>query len=96
MFCNFAFAESTAQTGQTISAIRFDGSGKHLYFESADGKWISDSCESKYIWVRPEIEGQKEIMSLGLAAKMSGKKVWFSGKCSSSAGYFEATYITIL
>ena len=89
----FAYADNTLQTGHLISTVQYDGVGKNLYFRSQEGKWISGNCQSTYVWVKPGVEGQKEILSLGLAAKMAGKKVWFYGSCGSDPNYFEAHYI---
>ncbi len=92
----FVYADNTSQTGQSISTVQYDGAAKNLYFRSEEGKWISGGCQSTYVWVKADVEGQKEILSLGLAAKMAGKKVWFYGACNSDPNYFEAYYIVVL
>lgn len=90
-------AGHTDQTGQEISTVQFDGIDRNLYFKTTNGAWTTEGCNPRYVWVKPNIEGQKEILSIGLAAKMSGKKVWFYGTCATGASdYFEATYIVIM
>jgi len=94
MWCG---AASTNNSGQLISTVQYHGTKKDLYFKTVDGTWKTDGCNPTYVHVKPTIEGQKEILSIGLAAKMSGKKVWFIGDCAShSTNYFEAYYIVVM
>jgi len=88
-------ADSTNQAGQVITNIRFDGAGKNLYFET-EGKWDANGCDATYIWVKPTVLGQQEILSIALAAKMANKKVRFAGECDENNNYFKAHYITML
>jgi hypothetical protein len=88
-------ADKTSAAGKVITSVRFDGAANHLYFET-DGRWGAEGCDPIYVWVLPSLLGQKEILSIGLAAKMANKKVWFSGECHTDGNYFKATYITIL
>ena len=87
--------DRTIRTGQIITSIKFDGANKDLYFETS-GKWDAIGCDSRYIWVPSSVLGQKEILSIGLAAKMAAKKVSFSGECHTNSEYFKASYITVL
>jgi len=92
----FSLSVSAANTNtQKIARIQFDAKGGHLYFVG-EGKWSSLGCENvTYIWGSPELDGRNEMLSIGLAAYMSGKNVTFWGECSTNTDYFEASYIII-
>lgn len=95
-FIGSVMADNTIHTGQIIKTVRFNGESKNLYLETS-GNWDATECDPKYVWVRPTISGQSEIISIALAAKMAGRPVWFYGVCSTTNGpnYFEAHYIAV-
>ena len=95
----FAFSTSVLAEPtnfQKVAKIQFDGDSGHLYFVG-ESKWVSENCPSAtYVMVRNSVAGRKEIMSIGLSAKMSGTNVSFWGDCSPvNDNYFYAHYIVI-
>lgn len=94
MFSSSLLADNTSHDGALITKFRYDGNGENLYFQT-NGRWDAGDCDPIYIWVKPSVKGQKEILSIGLAAKMGKQKVWFSGSCSNDPNYFEAHYISV-
>jgi hypothetical protein len=86
-------AETT--NAQQIREVLYNGASKNLYF-TGFSKWEGTSCsDAKYVQVRSDILGHKEILSIGLSAKMAKSSVRFQGVCSSDSNYFYANYIII-
>lgn len=100
-----AFADST--DAEQISQINYDASSNDLFFLSTTGTWNASvgnggasTCQNApYVHVRPTVSGRQQILAIGLAAYMAGKKVAFLGACSTVANettqYFDAYYIII-
>ena len=85
---------------QTISQINYNGDSNDLFFLTTAGKWGDPSCpNAPYVHVKSSVAGKQQILSIGLAAYMAGKKVQFWGTCSTvpnEAGiYFDAFYIVV-
>ena len=92
-FVNGAYASSTNK--QLIKRVQYNGAAQVLYFVG-DASWSSPTCpNATYVQVKSDVPGQKEIMSLGLAAKMAGKNVTFWGACDADPNYYNAFYIII-
>lgn len=84
----------------TIKQINYNGSADYLFFVTS-GKWIITDgvnnvvCQPTYIQVRDNVRGREKILSIGLAAKLSGQNIQFHGSCNTDTNYFDATYIII-
>lgn len=83
-----------------ISQINYNGGSNDLFFLTASGKWGDPACpNASYVHVKPSAAGRQELLSLGLAAYMAGKKVQFWGTCATAAAeagiYYDATYIVV-
>jgi hypothetical protein len=78
-----------------ISKINFDGSlSGTIYFQTPSGNWSVAGCpNTQFVLVR-DIPGVKEILAIGMTAKLSDRNVAFSGTCYSP-GYFRASYISM-
>jgi hypothetical protein len=79
-----------------ISHLLFEGetTNKTIYFETPSGSWSAAGCpNAKYVMVRG-IDGFKEMLAIGLAAKTSAANVSFLGSCLN-ADYFSAHYIVM-
>ena len=78
-----------------ISEIKIDGDDGYYYFTSTGG-WGASGCENAiYAYFIPEqVEDKHAILSVALAAKMSGAQVLFTGGCDNSQ-YFQATEIWV-
>jgi hypothetical protein len=89
-----ANAEDVTNT-QSIQRIQYNGNTQALYFVG-ESKWSSANCpNATYVQVKSDITGWKEIMSIGLAAKMGGTEVSFWGECDTNNDYFNAFYVVI-
>ena len=85
---------------QTISQINYNGDSNDLFFITSAGKWGDPSCpNAPYVHVKSSVAGRQQILSIGLAAYMAGKKVQFWGTCSTTPNevgiYFDAFYIVV-
>jgi hypothetical protein len=92
-FPAIAGAEEWTQS-KAISQLNFDGdsANKTIYFETPSGSWSATGCpNARYVMVRG-IDGLKEILAIGLAAKTASVNVSFLGSCIN-ADYFSAHYI---
>jgi len=83
-----------------ISQINYNGNDNDLFFITPTAKWGDPGCpNAPYVHVRASVPGRQQILSIGLAAYMAGKKVQFWGACSTApneAGvYFDAFYIVV-
>jgi hypothetical protein len=79
---------------QPITLVQYDGVTDNSYFAGAL-KWGAASCATvTYVSIAPSVPGRKQLLSLALAAQLSGRTVRFLGQCQSN-GYFEATYISV-
>lgn len=89
-----ALGEST--NTQKLSRIQFDGTKSTVYFVG-EGRWSSTSCaNATYAYARDGLPGRDQILSIALAAHMSGKKVTFWGVCDETNNdYFIANYIIV-
>ncbi len=88
-----AYAETTIF--QNIGPINFNGSINSAFFRG-DQKWGSVSCpNAKYVQVKSDVSGRKEILSIALSAKMAKKRVQFWGACDTDPNYFNAFYIVV-
>jgi hypothetical protein len=90
-----ASAEEWTQV-KPIAQVSFDGTAanKTIYFETPSGKWSAAGCpNARYVMVRG-VDGLKEILAMGLAAKASSANVSFVGSCQN-ADYFAAYYIKV-
>lgn len=99
LLLSFAFVASHASANTdflTISQINYNGDGNDLFFMTPTGKWGDPACpNAPYIHVKASVSGRQQILSIGLAAYMAGKKVQFWGTCSTDVGYFDAFYIIV-
>lgn len=90
-------AEWTPSPGLVIDEIQYDGAGKNIYLKTETAGWGAPSCpDAQFIWIKPSVTYQNELLKVVLSAKMSGTKMRFKGDCSSTLGYFETTYIMML
>lgn len=88
-----AFASEWTIT-QPITVLQFDGSNEDAYF-AGGAKWGSSSCpNATYARVAASLSGYKQLLTIGLSAKMAATPVRLFGVCGSN-GYFEATYISL-
>jgi hypothetical protein len=89
-----AFAEEWTAT-KLISNVAFDSRADHtIYFETASGSWSAAGCpNAQYVMVRGT-SGLKEILSVGLSAKLAERSVRFYGTCQN-ADYFQAAYVLV-
>lgn len=89
-----ACAEEWTGTKQ-ISNLTFDARADHtIYFETTSGHWSAAGCpNAQYVMVRNST-GLKEILSMGLGAKLAERNVRFYGNCQS-ADYFQAEYVLV-
>lgn len=80
-----------------ISLIQVNGKDGYYYFKTENDLWEADDCpEAVWAYVRPQsIDVADQILSVALAAKMSGTKVKFSGECDAGGIYFQADRINI-
>jgi hypothetical protein len=79
-----------------LATVQFDGrsGNKTIYFRTTSGTWGPAGCpNAQFVMVR-DVEGLKEILSIGLAAKLAGSNVRFQGTCYDSE-YFSAFYIVV-
>ncbi len=93
VFPAVATADEWTQS-KPISQLNFDGTtgNRTIYFETPSGSWSAAGCPSaRYVMVRG-VEGLKEILAIGLAAKTTSTNVSFLGSCLD-ADYFSASYI---
>lgn len=89
-----AVAQETTNA-QTIDHIQYNGATQTLFFVGSV-KWSTPNCPSAtYVQITSDVPGQKEILSIGLAAKMAGQKVQFWGQCDTNTDYFDAFYIVL-
>lgn len=82
---------------QLIERIQYNGETQTLYFRG-ESKWSSENCpNATFIRITSaKVPGLKEILSIGLAAKMASKGVEFRGACDAAdPNYFNANYIVI-
>jgi hypothetical protein len=90
----YASAEDVTNT-QSIQRLQYNGNTQALYFVG-ESKWSSANCpNATYVQVKSDITGWKEIMSIGLSAKMAGTKVSFWGECDANTDYFNAVYVVL-
>ena len=81
---------------RTISQLRFDALSDEvtIYFETSSGSWGLAGCPSaRYVMVR-DVAGFKELLAIGLAAKLAERSVSFQGTCRD-ADYFSAYYVIV-
>ena len=89
----FALADETIF--QTISRANYNGDADLTYF-SGPGKWGAPACpNATYVQVKASVLGRKQILSMGLTAQVSGKKVQFWCTCDANLDYFNAFYIVV-
>ena len=81
---------------QKVKQVNYNGDANYLYFVG-ESRWGDAGCpNATYVSIGPNISGRKEILSIGLAAYMAGKKVQFWGQCAADKDYFEAMYIVVI
>lgn len=81
---------------QKIKQVNYNGDANYAYFVG-DAKWGDPACaNATYVSIGSNVSGRKEILSIGLAAYMAGKKVQFWGQCAQDKDYFEAFYIVVI
>lgn len=81
---------------QKIKQVNYNGDANYAYFVG-DARWGDSGCSNAtYVSIGPNVAGRKEILSIGLAAYMAGKKVQFWGQCAQDKDYFEAFYIVVI
>jgi hypothetical protein len=81
---------------QKIKQVNYNGDANYAYFVG-DARWGDPGCaNATYVSIGPNVSGRKEILSIGLAAYMAGKKVQFWGQCAQDKDYFEAMYIVVI
>ncbi|MBL8272000.1 hypothetical protein [Steroidobacter sp.] len=79
---------------QPIAALQLDGSSQDLYL-TGGLKWGATSCpNATYVKVAQTLAGYKQLLAIGLAAKMAGTPIRLFGTCGTN-GYFDATYISV-
>lgn len=81
---------------RTISQLRFDAQADEvtIYFETPSGSWGLAGCpNARYVIVR-DVAGLKELLAIGLAAKLAERSVPFQGTCRD-ADYFSAYYVIV-
>jgi hypothetical protein len=91
-----AFAVDEWTGTKPIANLRFDGrtGSKTVYFETPSGVWSAAGCpNAQFVMIRG-IDGLKELLSIGLAAKLAERNVRFLGACLDS-DYFEAYYVIV-
>src|SRR6476646_558202 len=73
-----------------ITQINYNGDSNDSFFITTPGMgWGDPSCpNAQYVHVKSTVSGRQQILSIGLAAYMAGKKVQFWGTCSTDVGYF--------
>lgn len=94
---------SRADDSSTAKIRQLNYNAQHDYlFFLTQGAWEikapdgTVSCNPTYIQVNPDVPGHEKLLSIGLAAKISGADVQFSGTCrADNPDYFLATYIVI-
>lgn len=93
-FSNFAWSVSST-SARVVDRIKIDGDDGNYYFLLTTEKWgVPECADATYVYIVPSQVMDKEAMlSVVLASKMSGSKVWFTGTCDSSGGYFRATEV---
>lgn len=91
-------AESTAS--KYIHLINIDGSTDTHYFAAADSEnatssvgWGPTFCSSAAWAYTRDLNSQKDVLAVALAAKTAGQKVVFIGTCDSDPNYFRVTGI---
>ena len=79
-----------------ISIIQVNGYDKYYYFKTENTQWEAPDCpDAVWAYVRTQdVSVADQILSVALAAKMSGKKVQFTGTCDN-ANYLRADRITM-
>lgn len=85
-------AESTIYS--KIGRLKVDGPTGYIYFQSEVESWGAPSCSAgAYAYVNPnENSSAKDILSVGLAAKLAERRVLFDGVCDAS-GYLKINNI---
>lgn len=94
MPCVGSAAEWTAQ--QSIKEVQYDGTADRLWFIGF-AKWGASACpDATWVVVHSTVEGRKQLLTLGTAAQMAGKRVSFWGSCDASIpDRFNATLIRV-
>jgi hypothetical protein len=79
---------------QPIASLQLDGNTQDLYF-SGGQRWGATSCPNvTYVKVDFDLAGYKQLLAIGLAAKMAGTPIRLLGTCGAN-GYFDAIYISV-
>lgn len=94
VFCVFSsqlLAEETPN--KTIDKVQFDANSGHYYAYNTEGWEVCNN--TKHVQLRGSVEYKNIFIGQVLAAHMAQKTVQFSGGCTNSNGYLDATYIKI-
>lgn len=92
LLCSLPVFAAEVTESRTIERIQLDGVGGSFYFYNSAG-WGAPGCPNAvYSYLRNSTSGRQEIISIGLAAKVTNKKVQFEGTCPS-ASYFLISHI---
>lgn len=81
---------------QAVTFINLNGDANLTYYRGP-GAWGASGCpNATYVQVKAETSGRKEILSIALAAKMSGRRIQFWGNCDTNdPTTFNAFYIIV-
>lgn len=80
---------------QAIERTQFNGEAQALYIVGLT-TWDSANCSPGFVYFTPSLSGYQEMLSMVMAAHMSGREVSFSGTCDpNNQNMFIADYLQV-
>lgn len=82
--------------------VNVDAENNTHYFKAADSPassssatWGSPSCSNAQFVYTRELDGQRDVLAVAMAAAAMGRSVIFRGTCDPDGIYFRATRIVM-
>jgi hypothetical protein len=92
-------AQTSSLGAHVVGRVQVNGTSGVVYTRPAGlGPWNGGTgcTTATYAYIVPTLAGFENIFSLIVASKLNNTRIYFSGVCSASGGYFMITYAYLL
>jgi len=81
---------------KAVERIQIRANGEAYFRPENLTTWDGDQCNPTYAYILKTIPAYQEILSLVMASKLNGSKVYLQGTCDASGFYFLIDYAFLI